>query len=175
MGLNTKRLYIFNLLIKILPPSRCHSFKSRLLKWCGAMVGKDVEIFTPSIQGNFDLVIGDYVFLGHEALIFGAKGSTITIEDYAKIGSRSILVTGSHKYSIEYPSIAGPGTIGNIIIEKGASVGTYAMVCPGKTVGTKAHVAAGAIVTHEVPPYTRVAGVPARVIKVFKSGNEQNR
>ena len=40
----------------------------------------------------------------------------------------------------------------------------------GKTIGAKSHVAAGAVVTKDVPPMVRVAGVPARVIKDFKTG-----
>lgn len=166
--MNSKKLYLFNLLIKFLPPSRCLKFKARILRWCGAKVGKNVEIFTPSIQGNFNLIIGDNVFLGHETLIFGAQGSTITIENYAKIGSRVILVTGSHTFSLDGPCIEGPGIFKDIRIESGAVVSTNSIVLPGKTVGEKAHVAAGSIVTKDVPPMVRVAGIPARVIKDFK-------
>lgn len=167
--MNSKKLYIFNILIKFLPSSRCHALKSMLLRWCGAKVGKGVEIFTPSIQGDFDLYIGDHVFIGHEALLTGANGSSITIGNYAKIGTRSILVTGSHKYSIEYPSIAGPGTCESIEISEGASIGTNSIILPGKKIGFKAHIAAGAVVTKDVPDMVRVAGIPARIIKDFRN------
>ena len=42
------------------------------------------------------------------------------------------------------------------------------MILPGKTIGEKSHVAAGSVVTHDVPDMVRVAGVPARIIKNFK-------
>lgn len=163
--MNTKKLYIFNLLIKLLPPSRCLALKAKLLRWCGAKVGDSVEIFTPSIYGSFNLTIGDNVFIGHNSLIYGATGSSITIEDNVTIGSRVILVTGSHDYSIKYDGVAGPGKFGNIKICKGACVSTNSLILPGKTVGFKAHVAAGSVVTHDVPEMVRVAGCPARVIK----------
>ena len=166
--MNTKRLYIFNLLIKILPPSRCKNFKVKVLRWCGATVGKNVEIFTPSIQGGFNLYIGDNTFLGHNCLIFGANGSTITLEGHNIIGSRVIVVTGTHVFTPDGPCIEGEGTYKDILIKSGAAVSTGSIVLPGKTIGEMAHVAAGSIVTHDVPPYTRVAGVPARVIKNFK-------
>lgn len=166
--MNSRRLLIFNFLVKFLPPSRCLKFKSKMLRWCGAKVGNNVEIFTPSIQGNFNLEIGDNVFLGHECLIFGAAGSTIKIEDYAKIGSRVVVVTGTHTFSLDGPCIEGPGIYKDVLIKTGAVVSTGSTVLPGKTIGIKAHVAAGSIVTHDVPDMVRVAGIPAKVIKDFR-------
>lgn len=162
------RLYFFNLMVKLLPPSRCYGLKARMLRWCGAKVGKNVQMFSPKIMGDFELELGDNVWIGHEALIFGAAGSKITVETNAKIASRAILVTGYHEYGIQFDNIAGPGRSGDIVIEAGALVDTCAIVVAHKTVGKKAHVAAGAVVTKDVPPMVRVAGVPARVIKDFR-------
>lgn len=163
--LNTKKLYFFNLLMKFLPASRCTGLKIKLLRWCGAKVGKNVSIFSPSIQGNFNLEIGDNVFIGHETLIFGAANSTIKLEDNVAIGSRVIIVTGYHDYDIKYDCVAGPGTYADVRVCKGACVSTGSMILPGKTVGEKSHVAAGSVVTHDVPAFHRVAGVPAKVIR----------
>lgn len=167
--MNTFRLYIYNLICMFLPPTRCFKFKAKFLRWCGAKVGKNTEIFSSAkFQGGVNLSIGDNVFIGHEALIFGANGSSITIADNAKIASRAIVVTGSHEFSTKYDNIAGPGIYKDVIINKGALIDTMAMVLPGKTVGEKAHVAAGSIVTKDVPPRVRVAGIPAKVIKEFE-------
>lgn len=168
--MNTQKLYIYSLICKFLPASRFHKQKASLLRWCGAKVGKNVEIMSSAkIQGNMELIIGNNVFIGHEALIFGAKGSTITIEDYAKIGSRVILVTGSHEFTPNGNCIEGKGIHADVKICTGAAVSTASIILPGKTIGKMAHVAAGSIVTHDVPEYTRVAGAPARVIKHFIS------
>lgn len=139
-----------------------------MLRWCGAKVGNNVQIFTPKIIGNFDMEIGDNVWFGHELLIFGAEGSRIVIGKNAKIASQALLVTGYHDYDVKYDNIAGPGKKDDIEIKEGALVDTRAMILPGKTVGYKAHVAAGSIVTHDVPDMVRVAGIPARIIKQFK-------
>ena len=65
-----KRLFIASFIFKFLPASRCHNLKAKLLRWCGAKVGKNVEIFSSAkIHGTMDLEIGDNVFIGHEALI----------------------------------------------------------------------------------------------------------
>lgn len=170
--LNTKKLYIYHLICLFLPVSRCNSLKSALLRWCGASVGNHVEIMsTAKFYGGFELRIGDGVFIGYDAMIFGHNKSSIIIEDYAKVGSRACVVTGSHKFTTSSPSIAGEGVFADIKICKGAAIDTNALICPGKIVGEMAHVAAGSIVTHDVPPFTRVAGIPARVIKSFKKDN----
>ena len=166
--MNSTKLYIFNLLVKILPPSRFYGFKARMLRWCGAKVGRNVQMFTPRILGNFELELGDNVWIGHDAMLFGASGSRITIENNAKIASRAVLVTGYHDYGIQYDNIAGPGKCGDIIVREGACVSTNAIVVAHKTIGKKAHVAAGAVVTKDVPEMVRVAGIPARVIKDFR-------
>ena len=167
--MKSKRLFVYSLICKFLPPSRCHQFKSRLLRWCGAKVGKNVEIMSSAkIYGGMELEIGDNVFIGHDALIFGTKDSKICIGDYAKVGSRSVLVTGYHRYTPDGPCIRGEGIHANIVIESGAVVSTMCMINPGKTVGKMAYVMAGSIVTHDVPEYSCVAGVPARVVKKFK-------
>lgn len=166
--MNTKRLYLYQLICILLPPSKCHGLKSSLLRWCGAKVGNNVEIMSSAkILGNMDLEIGDNVFIGHDAMIFGAEGSKITVGNYVKLGSRSILVTGYHKFTPDGPCIRGEGLCDDIIIEDGAVVSTMCMINPGKRVGRMAYVMAGSIVTHDVPEYTCVAGAPAREVKRF--------
>jgi acetyltransferase-like isoleucine patch superfamily enzyme len=52
-----------------------------------------------------------------------------------------------------------------IVIEDNAWIGTRAIILKGVHIGTGAVIGAGAVVTHDVPPFTVAAGVPARVIK----------
>ena len=98
-------------------------------------------------------------------MIFGASGSTIKICDYAKVGSRSIVVTGYHRYSPDGYCIAKEGIYKDVTIEDGATVATSSIILPGVTVGKMAHVAAGSVVTKDVEPYMRVAGNPARPVR----------
>ncbi len=51
------------------------------------------------------------------------------------------------------------------LIKRGASIGTNTTILCGVTVGEKAVVGAGSVVTKDVPPNTIVAGVPARVLR----------
>ena len=167
-ALNTKKLYLIKWIFMFIPDSRGHRIKSSLLRWAGAYVGKNVEIMSSvKILGDFNLYIGDNVFLGHEVLLFGTRGSNIVIEDFAKLGSRTIVVTGTHRFSPDGDCIEKEGIYADIKIWKGAVVSTGSIVLPGKTVGKMSHAAAGTVITKDVPEYTRVAGVPAKVIKNF--------
>lgn len=163
---STKKMFIVRLLFKLLPASRMHNIKSTLLRWAGMTVGKNVEIFSSAkIIGNMTLKIGDSCFIGHEALIMGPKGSTIILEDFCKIGSRTILVTGTHRFSPDGNCIEKEGGYKDITISTGAVVSTSSLILPGVTVGKMAHVAPGAVVSKNVEPYHRVGGVPAKFIK----------
>jgi maltose O-acetyltransferase len=84
----------------------------------------------------------------------------LAIGDHVYISPGVWILTDSH--DIEDPlfrEILAPVTIGDY-----AWVGSRAMVLPGVTVGEGAVIAAGAVVTRDVAPYTIVAGVPARQI-----------
>ncbi len=60
-------------------------------------------------------------------------------------------------------------------IKKGAWIGAGAILLPGVTIGEYSLVAAGAVVTKDVLPYTMVAGVPAKVIKELKEELDEQK
>ncbi|MEB3373130.1 hypothetical protein SFC43_05815 [Bacteroides sp. CR5/BHMF/2] len=87
MAISPAKIHLFNLFVKICPPSRCNGFKVQLLRWAGVKVGKNVSIFTPKILGQFEFIIGDNCWIGHDALIFGAAGSKVEMKPFSKIAS----------------------------------------------------------------------------------------
>ncbi|MCW7079146.1 MAG: hypothetical protein OCU16_06440 [Candidatus Methanospirare jalkutatii] len=68
------------------------------------------------------------------------------------------------KYNVE--------KVGKVRIKHDAWIGTGAIILPNVTIGEFSIIGAGAVVTKDVPPYTVVAGIPARIIKKIKSINE---
>ena len=60
-----------------------------------------------------------------------------------------------------------------VLIQKNAWIGMGATICPGVTVGKYAVVAAGAVVTKDVPDYAVVGGVPAKIIRMQDPGEQK--
>lgn len=106
--------------------------------------------------------IGKNVFINMGCTFMDRGG--ITIEDKVLIGPKVNLITENHP---EDPKLRRYVYAKPIHIKKGAWIGAAATVLPGVTVGENAIVAAGAMVTKDVPPNTTVGGVPAKFIKTI--------
>lgn len=168
--INSKRIYIVNLLMNILPSSGLQKLKAKLYRWAGVKVGNNVEFFQGiKVQGIGEIEIGDNAFIGHEVLFMINQNSKIIIEEEAIVGSRSIIITGFHPITPDGKRILSrEGTSSSVVIGRGCSVSTNCTVLPGVTVGEMSIVAAGATVVKDVEPYTLVGGCPAKFIKTLK-------
>ena len=143
-------------------------------------LGKDVKIF--AFVNLYGCTIGDYTkvgtfveiqknaFIGRNCKIsthtFICEG--VTIEDDVFIGHNVTFINEMYPRS----TVEGGGLrteadwkVIPTFIKKGASVGSSATILAGITVGEGAIVGAGAVVTKDVPPWTIVAGNPAKVLR----------
>lgn len=168
--INSKKIYLVNLLMAVLPNSGCQKLKAKLYRWAGVKVGSDVEFFQGiKVQGIGELEIQDRAFIGHEVLFMLNEGSKIIVEESSVVSSRSMLITGFHPITPNGERIIGREGTGSIVrICKGAAVLAGCTVLPGVTVGEKALVAAGATVAKDVEAYTLVGGCPARFIRTLR-------
>jgi acetyltransferase-like isoleucine patch superfamily enzyme len=116
--------------------------------------------------------IGKNVFLGVEVLIDPAFPHLITIEDDVSIAGRNCLIAHSDPTLPIRQKKLLDEKVAPIYVKRGAWVTVGAIILPGVTIGENSVVAAGAVVTKDVPPYTVVAGSPARVIKKLEVGHE---
>ena len=93
MIMNTKKMVLVRFLFQLIPASSLYDFKIFLLRWAGVSVGNNVRIMSSvKIYGDMELSIGDDVFIGHDSMIMGNKGSSITLEDHCVIGSRVVIL-----------------------------------------------------------------------------------
>lgn len=122
----------------------------------------DSFFLIPPFYSDFgeNIRIGKNVFVNH-ACTFMDRGG-ITLEDDVLIGPKVNLITTNHPLS---PAERRATLSHPICIKRNAWIGAGATILPGVTVGEHAVVAAGAVVSKDVPDHTIVGGVPARVIK----------
>lgn len=131
----------------------------------GGIIGQDIDesttIFAPFYTnfGRF-ISIGKNVFINHACSFLDLGG--ITIEDHVLIGPKVNLITENHPLdkTERRNLICKP-----ITIKRNAWIGAGATILPGVTIGENAVVAAGAVVSRDVPADTVVGGIPAKVIK----------
>lgn len=122
---------------------------------------ENVAVFTPIyINCGKHIAIGKNVFINFDCTFLALGG--ITIEDDVLIGPKVSLITENHPLNPEErKGLAGKP----IVIKKNAWIGANATILPGVTIGENAVVAAGAVVSKDVPDNTIVGGIPAKFIK----------
>jgi len=139
------------------------------------------------IRGNDRgrIVIGERCSIDSYARLFAANDATLTLEEGVAIGPFNIINAFADctigRFSMLGPYVnincadhgtemSGecmrfqPGEYGPVVIEEDCWICSHAVILRGVRIGTGAVVAAGAVVTEDVPPYAVVGGVPARVI-----------
>ncbi len=115
----------------------------------GARIGKRVKVSSHSFICE-GVTIEDEVFIGHGVMFINDKYP------------RSTTTEGQLQTEADWVCVP-------TLINKGASIGSNATILCGVTIGERAIVGAGSVVTHDVPPGAVVAGNPARVIRNFES------
>lgn len=106
--------------------------------------------------------LGDNVFIGRYSFLDGE----IEIGNGVMLAGSVAIVGGDHEFrQVGRPLFASPREHWNkTVIQDDAWIGHGAIVLNGLTIGRGAMVAAGSVVTHDVPPYAIVGGNPARVL-----------
>ena len=117
------------------------------------------------LKGYFrnQLAIGEGSWIGQAAFLHAAGG--IAIGRAVGIGPHACVLTSVHGAAPRgVPIMEGAIEAAPVVLGDGCDLGVGAIVLPGVTVGEGAQVGAGAVVTRDVPPFSIVAGNPARVI-----------
>lgn len=159
---------LYNAIGKHMPlsNSRVNMGSKYFRRFCGKLicdeVGKNVN-FEKGATFSSHIVIGDYSGIGVRANI----GPEVTIGNDVMMGPDCNIYTRNHKHDrIDIPMrLQGYENTKAVCIKDDVWIGSRVTIMPGVTVGTGAILGTGSVVTHDVPDYAIVGGVPARVIK----------
>jgi len=148
------------------PKGLVKSFIGKILQ-CIAMthlpIGGNLRCRIERLRGA---KIGKNVFISGGNILDRVRPDLITIEDYVSLAGGVYILTHSNP-TTPLREILGESShkIAPVVIKKGAWIGVNCVIMPGVTIGENAIVAAGSVVTKDVPSYTVVGGVVAKEIK----------
>lgn len=126
-----------------------NSWRVKFHKWRGVKIGKNVMI---GLQVTLDHSYPEYII----------------IEDDVSLAGNNYLLAHSNPYP-HFKNVI-KSFVAPVIIKKGAWLGTGAMIMPEVTVGEYSIVAAGSVVTKDVPEKVIAGGMPAKIIKEIDLG-----
>jgi acetyltransferase-like isoleucine patch superfamily enzyme len=153
------------LLVQMNNTADSNEIRSLLSQITGSEIDESVTVFTPLyINYGKHTKIGKNVFINFDCVFLDL--GRITIEDNVQIAPKVSLLSEGHPTSIgdRHSLIPKP-----IHIKKNAWIGANATILQGVTIGENAIVAAGSVVSKDVPDNTIVGGIPAKFIKNINS------
>lgn len=144
----------------------CNWLKATFLRMCGAKIGKRVVIYPGVwIVPAKGLELGDDVDIALGVII--TIGGNVKIGDRTLVGYRTQIIASNHIVPSQKNRIFSAGHISKpVIIANDVWIGANCIILPGVTIGEGAVVAAGAVVTKDIPAFSYAGGVPARVLKM---------
>jgi acetyltransferase-like isoleucine patch superfamily enzyme len=152
------------LLLKMNNTANPSEIRALLSEITATEIHESVTVFTPlHINYGKNTKIGKNVFINFDCVFLDLGG--ITIEDNVLLAPKVSLLTESHPLNPKERHSLIPKPIH---IKKNAWIGANATILQGVTIGENAVVAAGSVVSKDVPDNVVVGGIPAKIIKEIK-------
>jgi acetyltransferase-like isoleucine patch superfamily enzyme len=177
----------------------CHQIMASRCARIGGGVRWDGDV--PLVYGTGSITLGEHVTIGNrQTWVVGLKGhpdARLSIGDYTTINYQTLISVASEVRIGAHCALGGElkifdnnshplewadrrlgralnaSEVSPVIIEDDVWIGTHCIILKGVRVGRGAVIAAGSVVTRDVPPFTLAGGVPARVLKALPGAMEE--
>jgi acetyltransferase-like isoleucine patch superfamily enzyme len=154
-------------LASFLPQQAFSRTRTAMLRAAGAQIGWRSLVLGP-VKLTGDGNPCRFLSIGENTMITGPLradlGAPLRVGNWVRLGHDVTLLTIDH--AIGLPMLrAGTSQFGPITIGDGCWIASCVTILPGVTIGPSSVVAAGSVVTRDVPAHSLVAGVPARVMR----------
>ena len=144
----------------------CHHFRRFFYRVAGIKIGKGSTIHMGArFYDPRNISIGEDSIIGEGVVLDGRD--KLNIGNHVDIASEVMIYNSEH--DIDDPNFLAKNA--PVLIEDYVFIGPRAIILPGVKIGKGAVVAAGAVVTKDVPPFAIVGGVPAKIIGERKNKN----
>ncbi|MGD0843137.1 MAG: DapH/DapD/GlmU-related protein [Geobacteraceae bacterium] len=158
-------LQLVNILFSVMPLSRGFGIRAKLLRIAGVDCSPSARLIASARIVITNVSIGEDTFIGHQVLISGNEDAKITIGNNVDIAPRVVVLSGTHEIDMLGEHSAGIGKGKAVWIQDGVWIGANSTILPGITIGNKAIIGAGSVLSRDIPPYCVAVGNPCRPIK----------
>jgi maltose O-acetyltransferase len=155
-----------NIILTILPPTRCFRVKRLVLRLCGIRVGARTQVCGGTkFFGSGRITIGSDVWVGLGTKFYLTQAGEINIGDRCDIAPEVSFITGSHEIAGVFRR-AGRGLQNGINIGPGTWIGARALVLGGCRTGAACVIGASAtLLGKEYPSDSLIVGCPGKVLR----------
>lgn len=120
---------------------------------------------TASLRCGEHIVLGRHSHINAYCCVWASPGARIVLGDNVLMGPGAKIFSSNHSQAPDVPMNVQPYQERDVIIGDDVWIGANAVILAGVRIGESSIVAAGAVVTKDVPPWSVVGGVPARILK----------
>ena len=138
-------------------------FQFRLQKLA---IGLPYSNFIVNLQRKRGVQIGNGVSIGPFVFIDDVFPNYCILEDGCSLSGYNMVLT--HYKPLKYHKHVSESFVAPVVIEKNAVLAIGVIVLPGVTIGEGSIIAAGAVVTKDIPPFCLAGGVPARILRDYE-------
>lgn len=127
-----------------------------------------------SFRSGQNIYIGAHTRVQSGCVLWSSPNSKIVIGDYTGLGPGTMIFSSNHQFRLGEPYHRQPWTERDVVIGRDVWIGAGTMIMPGVTIGDCCVVAAGSVVTRDIPSNSLVGGVPARIIRARDPGSVES-